>query len=277
MLRSLDDLENYALQATDGDIGHVRDFYFDDVSWAIRYLVVECGPWLSSRQVLISPMGMGPPNWPQRTLPVSITREQVRNSPTIDTEKPVSRQHEIGLLGHYGYPHYWSGTQLWGTNAYPGMPSNGAGGFVAVPQIVRQEREAQDLRAEVQQGRREDPHLRSCKALHNYRIASADGEIGHVQGLIVEEASWAVRYFIVNTSNWWLGHRVLIAAAWIRDVNWLDATITVDLTRKQVRAAPPYDSTGELNREREQGLFEHYGREAYWDEDRRPKAEFAED
>ena len=84
----------YAIRATDGIVGHVKDFYFDDKPWVIRYLVVDTGPWLSSREVLISPISIGHPNWTEKILPVSITKEQVENSPAIDTDKPVSRQHE---------------------------------------------------------------------------------------------------------------------------------------------------------------------------------------
>ncbi|MDA3920820.1 MAG: PRC-barrel domain-containing protein [Salinisphaera sp.] len=104
MLRSMETLEDCAIRATDGIIGQVKDFYFDDEAWAIRYLVVDTGSWLSSRKVLISPIALGQPDWAKKVLPVSITREQVKNSPAIDTEKPVSRQHEIRYLGYYGYP-----------------------------------------------------------------------------------------------------------------------------------------------------------------------------
>ena len=119
MLRTMNDLEGYAIRATDGTIGHVKDFYFDDETWVIRYLVVDTGTWLSSRKVLISPVAIGHPNWAEKVLPVSITKEQVKNSPDIDTEKPVSRQHEIRYLGYYGYPYYWGGTGLWGGGLYP--------------------------------------------------------------------------------------------------------------------------------------------------------------
>jgi hypothetical protein len=107
------DLEDYVIGAADGTIGHVKDFYFDDEAWVIRYLVVDTGTWLSSRTVLISPIAIGHPNWLEKILPVSITKEQVKNSPDIDTEKPVSRQHEIQYLGYYGYPYYWGGPGLW--------------------------------------------------------------------------------------------------------------------------------------------------------------------
>jgi len=119
MLSSMEDLEHYAIRATDGAIGQVKDFYFDDEAWVIRYLVVDTGTWLSSRKVLISPIAIGEPNWAEKILPVSITKEQVKNSPDIDTDKPVSRQHERRYLGYYGYPYYWGGGGPWGDEIYP--------------------------------------------------------------------------------------------------------------------------------------------------------------
>ena len=105
----------------------MKDFYFDDLAWVVRYLVVETGSWLSSRKVLISPIAIGHPDWAERVLPVSITKEQVKNSPDIDTDKPVSRQHEMQYLGYYGYPSYWGGAGLWGSGAYPGAMLTGVG------------------------------------------------------------------------------------------------------------------------------------------------------
>ena len=119
MLRTAKDLENYAINATDGPIGHVKDFYFDDDAWVVRYLVVDAGSWLNSRKVLISPMSVHQPTWQERTLPVSLTKEQVKKSPVIDTDKPVSRQNEEQTLGYYGYPYYWGGAGIWGDGLYP--------------------------------------------------------------------------------------------------------------------------------------------------------------
>jgi hypothetical protein len=52
MLRNTKDLLGYALHATDGIIGGLKDFHFDDQSWVIRYLIVDTRTWLSSRKVL---------------------------------------------------------------------------------------------------------------------------------------------------------------------------------------------------------------------------------
>ena len=235
MLRSMIDLENYAIRATDGTIGHVRDFYFDDEMWVIRYLVVETGTWLSSRKVLISPFAIGQPDWIGKVLPVLITKEQVRNSPDIDTDKPVSRQHEMRYLGYYGYPYYWGAGGLWGAGANPSMmlPRAGYAGHEA------EEDERRLL--EVGSNPHDDPDLRSCKAVMNYHIDASDGDIGHVHGMLVDEESWAIRYMIVQTNNWWTDHQVLIEPRSILEVSWLDHTVTVDLTRQAVKDAPPYD------------------------------------
>jgi hypothetical protein len=264
MLRSMKDLQDYVIRATDGIIGHVRDFYFDDEAWVVRYLVVDTGTWLSNRKVLISPIAIGHPNWMERELPVSITKKQVKNSPDIDTQKPVSRQHEMRYLGYYGYPYYWGGAGLWGAGLYPNMMMPGYAGFVPAPNAEQPEAENAYARADATRHQNDDPHLRDCKAVMKYHIEATDGDIGHIQGLLVEEETWAIRYIIVNTSNWWLGHEVLIAPQWIQDVNWYDATISVNLTRQALKDAPPYDSAISLDREQEALIHEHYARAGYW-------------
>lgn len=266
MLRSMSDLQNYAIGATDGSIGHVEDFYFDDQAWVIRYLVVKTGAWLAGRKVLISHIAVGKPNWNERVLPVAITKAQVKNSPDIDTDKPVSRQHEQDYIGYYGYPDYWGSTGMWGMEYYPGdlLALSGQGGTDTQSRIARAEAEARAGVATTKPKGDEDPHLRSCKAVIGYRIESADGEIGHVTGLLVDEETWAIRYMIVNTSSWWFGHQVLIAPQWINDLRWAEQLVSVHLTQQAVKTSPPFTSTQELNRAHEADLYEHYGRLRYW-------------
>lgn len=265
MLRQIKDLQNLAIVATDGAIGDVKDIYFDDEAWAIRYLVVDVGSWLSSREVLISPIAVGKPDWAAKLLPVSLTREQVKNSPDIDTDKPVSRQHEMAYMGYYGYPYYWGGAGLWGAGAYPGMLMTGYSGSGAARPVVRREVEEAYAQTEAARHQDDDLHLRSSEAVKGYHIHASDGDIGHVQGLLVDDETWAIRYMIVDTSNWWLGHQVLIAPQWIQDVSWSDAKVSVNLTRQAVKDAPAYDAAAQLDRKQESGIYEHYGRPGYWE------------
>jgi hypothetical protein len=267
MLRTVKELHDYTMGASDGVIGQVKDLYLDDEAWVVRYLVVETGSWLFGKKVLISPMAIGNPNWAERLLPVSITMEQVKDSPDVDTDQPVTRQHELEYSGYYGYPTYWGGGGYWGGGMYPGMMLPGYGGFRSA-QAVRED--TQHARAQVEQtphdahNAQADPHLRSCKAITGYHIHASDGEIGHVSGLLIDDETWAVRYLIVDTSNWWMGHEMLIAPQWIEGVSWLEGTVSVQLTRQAVQDAPAFDATDTLSREDEARLHEHYGRSGYW-------------
>lgn len=263
MLRSMDDLKDYAISATDGTIGHVKDFYFDDETWVTRYLIVETGNWLLSKKVLISPIAIGHPNWMDKELPVFFTKEQVKNSPDINTEQPVSRQHEMRYLGYYGYPNYWGGSSLWGNGVYPGLLMTG--NFALASPATAQETEVAYARAEATLHQDDDSHLRSFEAVVGYHIVATDGEIGHVKGMLVDDETWAIRYLIVDTSNWWLGHQVLIAPQWIQHVSWTDSTVSVHMTQKAVQEAPSYDAAIPLNRALEADTYEHYGRPGYWE------------
>ena len=265
MLREVKDMVGFTIAATDGDIGHVRDFYFDDEAWVIRYLIVETGTWLPNRKVLVSPMALRHPNREANSFPARLIREQVRNSPSINTDRPVSRQHELQFYSYYGYPYYWGSGGSWGAGYYPGAMLTGAGyGGGSGSEYLAAQMEKERLAREVDQCEDDDPHLRSCKEVTGYHIEAVDGEIGHVQGLLIDEDSWAIRYLIVNTSNWWLGHQVLVAPEWITDVSWLDRKVMIDLTRQAIQDAPPYDPALLPDRPQETLVYEHYGRDGYW-------------
>ncbi len=252
MLRNVRDLLGYAIHATDGAIGTVDDVYLDDEDWTVRYMVVSTGGWLSGRRVLISPIALGRPDWLDRTMPVSLNKRQVERSPIVDTEHPVSREIEASYLGYFGYPCYWDGEGLWGVGAYPG-------GLAPVPPVepgTRTRRRSDTAPVE--------SHLRSYRAVKGYHLHASDLDIGHVHDMLLDEQTWAVRYLVVNTSNWWGGHLVLIAASWIDSVSWVESTISIDLTRDAVKDAPPYEESMQLNRQQEQAIHDHYRRQAYW-------------
>jgi hypothetical protein len=181
----------------------------------------------------------------------------------------------FGTSGYYGYPHYWGGVGLWAGGIYPYAMYPGYVGYGAQQGRVIEENNAH-RRAERARHRKDDPHLRSCKAVIGYHIRATDGEIGHVSGLLVDEQTWAVRYLVIDTSNWWLGHQVLISPEWIDEVRWDDQTVSIDLKRQTVKNAPPYDSTEELNRKLEIGLYRHYDRSGYWSEDQTVEESTAE-
>jgi len=251
MLRNAKDLHGFAIRATDGELGTVDEFYFDDETWAIRYLTVETGGWLGGRTVLISPISVVHTDWQAKQLDVSLTKKQVENSPDIDTHQPVSRQHEAAYNQYYGYPYYWGGPYLWGPAYYP------AG--LTAPITAVAESPVDKTRSDSA-----DSHLRSTEAVNGYSIEAADGEIGHVDGFIVDDEAWAIRYIEVATKNWWPGKKVLVSPAWIERVSWTESRVYPGLTREAIQNAPEYVESKPITREYENGLYFHYGRPPYW-------------
>jgi hypothetical protein len=240
MLTKTTNLKGFEIRATDGELGTVNEFYFDDDTWAIRYLTVETGGWLGGREVLISPISVAYTDWQTKRLNVALTKKQVENSPNIDTHRPVSRQQEAAYLGYYGYPYYWGGPYLWGPAFYP------AG--LATPGRASMEELADRIRREPT-----DSHLRSTESVTGYNIDAVDGD-----------EAWAIRYVEAATRNWWPGKKVLVSPAWIERVSWMDSKVYVGLTREAIKGAPEYVETVPITRTYENMLHFHYGRPPYW-------------
>jgi uncharacterized protein YrrD len=260
MLTKTTHLKGFAIRATDGDLGTVDQLYFDDETWAIRYLTVETGGWLGGRPVLISPFSVIRTDWQAQLLEVALTKKQVENSPDIDTHKPVSRQHEALYLAYYGYPNYWGGLYLWGRGFYPGS-------FAISP--ISTETMADRVKRESA-----DSHLRSTEAVTGYHIEAADGEIGHVDGFVFDDTTWAIRYIEVATRNWWPGKKVLVSPGWIERVSWEKAEVYVGLSRESIKNGPEYIESMPIDREYEHRLYLHYGQPPYWVHEAEHKSSF---
>jgi hypothetical protein len=255
MLRSVKYLKGYRIEAKDGDIGEVVEFYFDDETWTVRYLVADTGNWLTGRQVLISPMALGKIDRNSNRLQVNLSRSQVENSPGIDSEKPVSRQHEAEFSTYYGYPYYWAGPYIWGPVPYPvgsAMPAPPTGATTVREEVASAQREQTDV------------HLRSTKEVTGYYIEASDGDIGHVEDFLIEDDSWKIRYIVVDTKNWWPGKKVVVSPEWIRSVSWTDSKVYVDVPRDAIRNAPEYDTSRPMTRDDEKRLYAHHERPNYW-------------
>ena len=247
MLRSANEITGYVLAAEDGDIGRCKDFLFDDREWVIRYMVADTRKWLPGRKVLISPMSLEQPDWSARRFPVHLTKERVKECPSLDEDQPVARQHEKDLHLFYGYPFYWVGTDLWGT--------------AATPSALRDAARTRLMEDPEPEG---DPHLRSVDEIDGYHIAARDGEVGHVEDLILDDESWVVRYLVVDTRNWLPGRKVLIPPPWVEDFDWLEEKARVDLTQDQIENSPEFDPDTPVNRDYESRLYDYYGRPVYW-------------
>jgi hypothetical protein len=255
MLRSLKDLEAYSVSATDGDVGVVRDFLFDDRRWGVRYLVVGTGGFLDGRDVLVTPISFREVAWASRRFHLALTRDKVLNSPGVGADLPVSGQEERDYFRYFGYPNYWGSSGVWGMDAYPGLLAEAG--------------LEQALAGNLDKGL-DDVHLRSAGTVRGYHIQATDEAIGHVEDFIVDDATWELRYLVVDTSNWWAGKKVLVSPLWANRVSWDERKVHVDLTRAQIAQCPEWTPDAPVNREYETRLYDYYGRPAYWDQDEVP-------
>lgn len=228
MQRNINHLIGYSMEATDGDIGKVEDFYFEDTTWVIRYLILKTGNWFLNNKVLIAPQAIVKRDAEPRTFPVNLSKEQIRTSPDIDTDKPVSRQQAMELFGHYAWQWYGSGFY--------------AGGFEATPDInpiidekILTEADTNDKRSD------DDLHLRSTKEIIGYHIHSVDGDFGHVSDFILDEVNWQIIYLVVGTHKWFGGKKVLIETGKIKEIQWGNSKVILNISTNAIKDCTEFD------------------------------------
>ena len=244
MLHKAKTLNGYKLQSLDGDIGKVKEFYFDDHHWTIRYLVADTGNWIPGRQVLISPYALVAVNDKEQYIAVDLTKKRIEDSPPLNSDKPVSRQFEDTYYKYYGWPMYGV-PHIWGP--YP---------YIA--------RDRKEWRESDQSEKVWDAHLRSTHDVTGHNIQATDGEIGHVDDFIVDDATWAIRYLVIDTRNWWPGKKVLLSPKWIERVSWDESKVFVNLLREQIKQSPEYTEESLITQDYETHLHRHYERQGYW-------------
>ena len=245
MLNKAKTLTGYKLNSIDGEIGKVTKFYFDDQYWAIRYLVADTGNWLTGRQVLISPHALIAVNKVEQYISIDLTKKQIENSPSLNSDKPVSQQFELSYYGYYGWPTYWNGPFMWGP----------------YPTIIRNSEKWKESTTDKKAW---DPHLRSTHNVSGYHIQAPDGEIGHVDDFIIDDETWAIRYLVINTQNWWPGKKVLISPKWIERISWGESKVFVNLPRETIKLSPEYTEKSLITRDYETELHRYYNRKVYW-------------
>jgi hypothetical protein len=228
MLQSIKQLYGDKLGASDGEIGHVKDFYFEDQHWAVRYVVADTGSWLTGRQVLISPHAFGGLHQSGKLVLVNLTRKQIEGSPSIESHKPVSRQYEEEYYRYYGWPSYWEGDGLWGMGGFP---------IVELPAKPLPNKSAT---ASGPQPEPAEAHLRSAQAVNGYHIKASDGMAGHVCDFMMDARSWAIRQLVIKTGHRLSGGEVEIPAGKVDRIRYEESTVFVNLTREAVEQSPAH-------------------------------------
>ncbi len=247
MLHKAATLKGYTLKSLDGEIGKVKEFYFDDHYWTVRYLVADTGNWLTGRQVLISPYALAGVDDREEHIAIKLTKKQIEGSPSLNSDKPVSRQFEETYYGYYGWPMYYSGPYMWGS--YPYMVPN-----------AYSEKWKETAHAE----KAWDPNLRSTHGVTGYDIKATDGDIGHVEDFIIDDETWAIRYLVIDTRNWWPGKKVLVSPQWIESISWSKSTVSINLLRETIKQSAEYTEESLITRDYETAMHQHCNRKGYW-------------
>ncbi len=252
MLWKASAINDYAIAASDGRLGTVIDVLFDDASWLVRWIVVDTGNWLSGRKVLLPPSVLGHPDSGQQEFAVRLTMQQVKDSPDIDTERPVSRQVETSIYDYYGWSPYWGSGFNMGGYGFMG----GIGGAMAASPSPESNASVMEIAGTWRS--KEDPHLRSIEAVAGYHIHAKDGEIGHVEDFLLEEADWSIQYLVVDTKNWWPAKKVLISPRSAREIDWTDRLVHLNVDRQKVKDSPVYDSSMTIDQAYERDFHRYY-------------------
>lgn len=233
MLWDLSRLDGYSIEASDGQLGTVHDLLFDDKNWTLRWVVVDTGNWLSGRKVLLPLSTVGPPDPASRKLPVSLTMRQVEGSPEDTTDLPVSRQMEARIFDYYATNPYWGGGYATMSNA------------ITTPTVAPLHDAGSEPRDYIGTGlpRNDvgDFRLRSARVVSGYHISATDGQIGHIEDFLVDDADWRIRFLKVDTKNWWPGERVLISPLSVLKIDWADRLVYLNVERQKVKVSPRYD------------------------------------
>jgi hypothetical protein len=252
MLRKANHLLGYAIHAHDGNIGEIHDFYFDITKWLIRYMVVDVGSWLFGRRVLIAPHALGVPNWERRELPVDLTKDQVKDSPSVDLAEPITREYETSLYSYYGWPTYWG--------IPPSFGMGGLGGGMGMAAPVPPSTGSQVPRSPADAARQSDSrHLLNMREVMDYSIEAPDGRIGVAEDFLVDDQKWRIEYLLVDASGWLPAKQVLLSTEWITHLDWTDRQISTKVAKDQVKNSPTYPAEQGVTPDYENRLYQYYG------------------
>ena len=230
MLQSLKQLNRNKLAASDGEIGRVKDFYFDDRTWAVRYVVADTGNWLTGRLVLLSPHAFGRLHHGGQILCVNLLRKQIEDSPAIETHKPVSRQYEEQYHRYYGWPFYWEGDGLWG-----GMRD------IPVLELPPKFASVQPPAATGSKAVRPDAHLRRAQAVNGYHLQATDGIVGHICDFLMDDKSWAIGELVIKVGHRFTGKEVQIPVSKVTQISYDESKVYVNLATDAVEHSPAHD------------------------------------
>lgn len=225
MVRSGNKLTGFSVHAKDGEIGRIYDFIFDEFLWTIRYAEIDIGRWVPGKVVLLSTQVLGPSAL--STIDTKLTIKQITNCPTIDPQEIPSRKYEEELHNYFSWVYYWA-----------------------------EQREVSQYRISCK--------LQSVFSLIGFKLQAIDGEIGHLDDVLIDDLEWKIRYLVIDTGTWFSGKKVLVSPLWDGRVDDNSHILKIDVSMEKIKSAPPFDYSIPLTNEYEVILHQHYHKKPYW-------------
>lgn len=258
MLQAAKKFISIKVQCLDGECGHIRDIYFDDDKWTVRYFLLDTGKWLPGELVLVSPLAVDEIDFKNKILEINLTREQIEKSPKPSEHKPISRQMEEKYANYYDYPLYWPGSGIWPAVGYD------LAYYASFKNHRISDAEKKD---ESQEVKKEDRHLRTINETKGYFIEAINSRFGHVEDFVIDDETWELRYLVVDTINWWPSKSVIISPQWVKNIDWAESKIVLNLEKEKIKNSPTY-SEENLDRDYEINLYDYYQEPKYWEYER---------
>ncbi|MCE5328364.1 MAG: PRC-barrel domain-containing protein [Planctomycetaceae bacterium] len=247
-LASMRTLASARIHAADKPIGKVEDFYFEQRNWIVRYLVLDTHVWLPGRRVLVAPAAVEDIDWSQGEVHLALSREQVRNSPSVDDKVTISREHETMLAKYFGWLPYWESRPL---------PES-------LSRSVAAEARPED-RIELERHRKPESTLTAYRETLQYNLAAIDGEFGSVEDFLIDPQTWEMRYVTADVGTLFHKRLVMLSTDWLADISWARRQVRSKMTQDRIRSSPPVPEV--IDRAYEIALHEHFARPGYWTSD----------
>jgi len=246
MLRSVKDLVGYTVAARDGRCGELREMYFDDRLWILRYWEVDTG--LARSVVRLSPQAVTAVDDKTCQFHVGMCREQLQRGPGVDSDPWLARPHDA----ERGLRRERYGGNLW---SLAGVP---------LSELLTPAVEAAELPATPAQperfGRERDLHLRSSADVIGFGVAARDGPIGRVADFLIEPATWQVCMVVVDTHTWLADRRVLVPPMWVDAFDDAARQLRFRVSREAVQTSPHYEASPALVQEQALRVQRHFER-----------------
>ena len=243
---------HFKVLCSDGELGHIKDFYFDEDWFFLRYLIVDTSLFLMRHLVLVSPISFDYIDPDKEEIHLNLSKQELENSPPFGQQETVSMLYERAYHQHFAWPYYGKyHLSPWSIGPY-GVPwpyyesgNNSEGSDIF--------KESESLKEDAKKTR-----LRSARELRGYSLYSTElsnssnmnsnsnkvslsgKKFGHIQGFIIDTIKYSVEYFVVDTINYWPSKLVTLMPELIKDISWFKKEVSFRLPKDIIVNSPSY-------------------------------------